>query len=54
MCGPIDYGAVALSMHKLSPIFAVAGTLKMWKMGHFLIQKIRTNILIFVSKPSVK
>jgi len=53
MCGPIDYGAAALSMYRLSLFFAVAGTLMLWKMRHFVIQKIKYKLSVFAAKPSV-
>ena len=52
MCGTIDYGAAALSMYRISLVFALAGTVAMWKMRHFVIQKMKHNIPIFALKPS--
>jgi len=53
MCGPIDYGAAALSIYRLSLIFAVAGSLTMWKMRHFVIQKTKHKMSVFAHEPSV-
>lgn len=54
MCGPIDYGAAALSIYRLLLVFAVAGGLMVWKMRHFVIQKTKYKMSVFALKPSVK